>query len=61
MHGVTYIADPVIDAEKQFNVFFNKALTVLAALKWAATLESPPKHLAIHTDSMTSFGIFNSL
>src|SRR5258708_6900186 len=61
MHGVAYIADPVVNAEKQFNVFFNEALTILAVLKWAATLELPPKCLAIHTDSMTSFGIFNSL
>src|SRR5258708_1276875 len=61
MHGVACIANPVIDAEKQFNVFFNEALTILAALEWAVTLESPPKCLAIHTDSMTSFGIFNSL
>ncbi|SRR5258708_3313932 len=61
MHGVAYTADPVVDAEKQFNVFFNEALTILAALEWAATLEPPPKCLAIHTDSMTSFGIFNSL
>src|SRR5258708_14201811 len=60
-HGVAYIADPVVDAEKQFSVFFNEALTILAALEWAATLELPPKCLAIHTDSMTSFSIFNSL
>ena len=34
---------------------------MLAALQWAALLSPPPRHLAIHTDSSTSFGIFNSL
>ena len=55
------IADPIFNTKKQFNVFFNEALTILAALKWAAMLNPPPQHLAIHTDSMTSFSIFNSL
>ena len=60
-HRVTYIADPIVDIEGQFNIFFNEALTVLAALQWAASLSPPLRHLAIHTDSSTSFGIFNSL
>ena len=34
---------------------------MLTALEWAMTLTPPPTHLAIHTDSSTSFGIFNSL
>ena len=36
-------------------------LTVLATLQWAASLSPPPRCLAIHTDSSTSFSIFNSL
>ena len=60
-HQVAHIADPIVNTEGQFNIFFNEALTVLAALQWAASLSPPPKRLAIHTDSSTSFGIFNSL
>ncbi len=60
-HKVAHIADPIVNIKGQFNVFFNEALTVLAALQWATSLSPPPKHLAIHTDSSTSFGIFNSL
>ncbi len=60
-HNVTYIADPIVDAECHFNIFYNEALTILAALWWALTLNPVPKHLAIHMDSSTSFSIFNSL
>ena len=44
-----------------FNIFYNKALTILAVLQWAATLDPLPKRLVIHTDSGMSFHIFNSL
>ncbi len=60
-HNVAYIADLIVDAEQHFNIFYNKVITILAALEWASTLNPPPKCLAIHTDSSTSFGIFNSL
>src|SRR5258708_16310492 len=60
-HNVAYIVDPIVDAEWHFNIFYNEAITILGALEWALTLNPPPKHLAIHTDSSTSFGIFNSL
>ena len=60
-HNVGYITDPIVNAEHHFNVFYNEALTILAALQWASTLNPPPKCLAIHTDSSTSFSIFNSL
>ncbi len=60
-HNVAFIADPIIDAEWHFNVFYNEVLTILAALQWASTLNPLPKHLAIHMDSSTSFSIFNSL
>ncbi len=61
LHNVAYIADPIMDAEHNFNVFYNEALTILAALQWASSLKPLPKHLAIHTDSSSSFSIFNSL
>ena len=60
-HNVAYITDPIVDAERHFNVFYNEAITILAALEWASSLKPPPKRLAIHTDSSTSFSIFNSL
>src|SRR5258708_16993991 len=60
-HNVAYIADPIVDAERHFNVFYNEVLTILATLQWASTLSPLPKRLAIHTDSSTSFSIFNSL
>ncbi len=60
-HQVAHIADPIVNIEGQFNIFFNEALTVLTALQWATSLSPPPKCLAIHTDSSTSFGIFSSL
>jgi len=60
-HLAGYIVDPIVDAKHNFNIFFNEAITILAALEWAATLTPPPTCLAIHTDSSTSFGIFNSL
>ncbi len=60
-HNVAYIADPIVDVECHFNVFYNEALTILAALQWASTLSPLPKCLAIHTDSSTSLSIFNSL
>jgi len=60
-HNVAFIADPIVDAERHFNVFYNEVLTILAALQWASTLNPLPKCLAIHMDSSTSFSIFNSL
>ncbi len=60
-HNIAFIADPIIDVEWHFNVFYNEALTILAALQWASTLNPLPGHLAIHMDSSTSFSIFNSL
>src|SRR5258708_4215274 len=60
-HNIAYIADPIVNAEHHFNIFYNEVLTILAALEWASSLNPPPKHLAIHTDSSTSFSIFNSL
>ncbi len=36
-------------------------LRIFAALEWAASRTPPPKCLAIHTNSTTSFSIFNSL
>src|SRR5260221_14173993 len=60
-HNVAHGAGPIVDAECHFNVFYNEAITILAALEWASSLKPPPKHLAIHMDSSTSFSIFNSL
>ena len=62
-HQIAHIADLIINKEGLFNIFifFNEAVTVLTALQWASSLQPPPKHLAIHADSTTSFGIFNSL
>ncbi len=60
-HNVAYIANPIVDVEHHFNVFYNEVLTILATLQWASTLSPLPKCLAIHTDSSTSFSIFNSL
>src|SRR5258708_17879228 len=58
LHNVAYIANPIVDAECNFNVFYNEALAILAVLQW---LNPPPKCLAIHTNSSSSFRIFNSL
>ena len=58
---IGHITDPVMDNECNFNVFFNEALTILATLHWASTLNPIPCHLAIHMDSTMSFSIFNSL
>jgi hypothetical protein len=60
-HKTAYVADPVVDQEQNYNIFFNEAVTVLAALQWAASKTPPPKCLAIHTDSTTAFAIFNTL
>src|SRR5260221_7458300 len=56
------MADPIVDVEHNF-IFYNEdeALTILAVLQWASSLNPLPKHLAIHTDSSSSFSIFNSL
>src|SRR5258708_482502 len=61
LHNVAYIADPIVDAECNFNVFYNEALAILATLQCASSLNPLPKCLAIHTDSSSSFSIFNSL
>src|SRR5258708_17160871 len=61
LHNVAYVADPIVDAECHFNIFYNEAITILAVLEWALSLKPPPKRLAIHTDASTSFSIFNSL
>ncbi len=58
---IGHIANPMVDNEQNFNIFFNEAFTILAALQWAATLHPIPCHVAIHMDSTTSFSIFNSL
>jgi hypothetical protein len=50
-----------MDHERNFNIFYNEAMAILAALKWAASLTPTPKRLAIHTDSTSSFSIFNTL
>ena len=60
-HHIAYIADPIVNSEHNFNIFYNEVLTVLAALQWASSLNPPPRHLAIHTNSSCSFSIFNSL
>jgi hypothetical protein len=56
-----YIGDPIIFPDEPFNIFYNEAIVILAALEWAASSSSPPKRLAIHTDSTNSLNIFNSL
>ena len=42
-HMVGYVADPILNTECNFNIFFNEAITILAALKWAAALTPIPK------------------
>ncbi|THH15405.1 hypothetical protein EUX98_g9473 [Antrodiella citrinella] len=42
-------------------IFWYEALTVLAALEWAATLQPPPRRLAIFSDNMNTVQIFDSL
>ena len=59
--NISHIADPVVDSERNFNIFFNEALVILAGLQWASTLNPIPRRVAIHTNSTTSFSIFNSL
>ena len=56
-----FIGDPIIEKDAPFNIFYNEALTVLAALEWSASLNPIPKRVAIYTDSTNSLNIFNSL
>src|SRR5260221_3645710 len=56
-----FFGDPVLHDELSFNIFFNEAIAILAAIHWSASLHPPPRRLAIHTDSSNSFNIFNSL
>src|SRR5260370_5037841 len=48
---VAHIAHPVVDSDQIFNIFFNEALAILAALEWALTLHLTPQHVTIHMDS----------
>src|SRR5260370_13397233 len=56
-----FIGDLVIEKDAPFNIFYNEALTVLAALKWSTSLNPTSKCVAIHTDLTNSLNIFNSL
>ena len=56
-----FVGDPIIKNDLSFNIFFNKALAILAALHWSTSSHPIPSRLAIHTDSSNSFNIFNSL
>ena len=58
---VAFIGDSVIQKDAPFNIFYNEALTVLAALEWSSSLAPIPRRVAIHTDSTNSLNIFNSL
>ena len=56
-----FIGDVVLGNDSTFNIFLNEAITILAALHWSSSLCPTPTRLAIHTDSLNSFNIFNSL
>ena len=43
------------------DIFFNEALAVISAIKWAAHLPDKPQCILIHTDSMNTVDIFHSL
>ena len=58
---VAFIGDSVIEKDIPFNIFYNEALTVLAALEWSSSLDPIPRRVVIHTDSTNSLNIFNSL
>src|SRR5260370_6255340 len=58
---VAFIGDTVIKKVVPFNIFYNEALTILAALEWSSSLDPIPRQVAIHTDSTNSLNIFNSL
>jgi hypothetical protein len=48
-------------ATAQTKIFFHEALCVLSALEWVSQSRSGPMQLAIHTNSMNTYTIFNSL
>ena len=56
-----FVGDAVVEDDLSFNIFFNEALTILAALHWSTSYHPIPLRLAIHTDSSNSFNVFNSL
>ena len=56
-----FVKDPIIKNDLSFNIFFNEALAILAALHWSTSSGPIPSRLTIHTDSSNSFNIFNSL
>src|SRR5260370_14949316 len=40
--SISYIADPVVNGEWHFNIFFNEALVILTVLQWASSLTPIP-------------------
>lgn len=52
---------PVPASSLEDSIFWFEALTVLAALQWAASLRSPPSRLAIYTDNLNTVQMFDSL
>ena len=56
-----FVGDAIVEDDLSFNIFFNEALAILAALHWSTSYHPIPTRLAIHTDSSNSFNIFNSL
>ncbi|KAI0784800.1 hypothetical protein C8Q75DRAFT_857878, partial [Abortiporus biennis] len=60
--SLTFIAEipQASSTHLQNNIFWLEALTVLAALEYAASLPLPPLHLAIYCDNLDTVQIFDS-
>lgn len=54
-------AKPSAPMQVEDNIFWYEALTVAAAVQWAASLPSPPHRLTVYTDNLNSVQMFNSL
>ena len=57
-HNTGFISPLVNDSN---TIFFNEALCVISALNWAVHLSPRPRKIAIHTDSLNTVQIFNTL
>ena len=53
-------AKPAAPGGVEDNIFWYEALTVAAAIAWAASLRHPPRRLAVFTDNLNSVQMFSS-
>ena len=43
------------------DIFFNEALAVISTIEWAVNLPDRPQRILVHSDSMNTIDMFNTL